>query len=229
MILGRPGPNPRGGVLSAFSTDHLSKFSRRSSASGESPTLRAHWLVFMVKPSNVINLLFDLLLACSSRVAQRQLLNVYGPSLSGKRSIVCFGDGNDPISAKKASNECHLAETLIPLPPYRENERLFGFSHLLSIPLQILCSAVLAKPWEVLRSFTAFLSEHRQTVDRFERKFPVEQVTIEPHTHRHSHLEMARGPERPRTVREPNIWPVMSNSFIPILCHTRQTMAIAQG
>ncbi len=59
-----------------------------------------------------------LFLCCCFCVAQRQLLGLYGPSLS-VLSMECFRDGRFPMSSRKVSKDnSHCLHMVIPRPPY---------------------------------------------------------------------------------------------------------------
>lgn len=76
----------------------------------------AHVIFF---PETITNALFLRLLPCTAYEAQRQLLGSY-PKFGSILSMVIRGLGLRPMSARNASKEAsHVAQTFIPLPPYK--------------------------------------------------------------------------------------------------------------
>ena len=170
--------------MRVFSTDQPHLETRADNVSSAIPVSRAHCAMVNVFPLNVQKVLFDLLLACSTRVAQKQFSGEYGPSKSF-RSIECADVGLGPISAKNASNDRHRSATFIPRPPYRGYDFVFWFPHLVCMLVQILCSGL---PLKLCRVFLSLADSrtvqwHPRDLETF--KFPVLIKNSLPHRHLH--------------------------------------------
>lgn len=221
-LLGRPGPHPRAGVVSARSIGQPSLFNLRSRASGVSPNSLAHALKCCVRPSYEIKRIAGkfsrgrLLIACSKAVAQTQFSGEYGPLLS-TLSTECRDDGRGPISDKKIENSSHLWSTMIPRPPYAAYAALFGLLHRFRIPLQILYSAVFVPPCLVEDARIFSRCAHVQSLRRpilFHRLFGLI-GTMRPQTQAHSHFNIGSLGRCSTAVRDPNTSPMLIYLFMP--------------
>jgi hypothetical protein len=182
------------------------------------PSSLAHCDSVCDRPLNSMTKLFDLLLACSMRSAQRQFAFEYGP-LKSMRSTECFGDGRGPMSAKNVSNFFHDGSTVTPLSPYPIYDLWFGLVHLVHIWLHALCSGVFVIPC-VVRSRMRFLRNSHMHVSFFNfSKFPVNENTVFPQTQRHSHRPCS---DRAATVREPNVLPMRFMMGFPFMSENYQ-------
>lgn len=161
--------------------------------------------------------LVDVLLACSIRVAQRQLSLVYGFVLS-ILSMECSTDGRGPMSAQKTEKSLHNGSTVIPFAPYRGYDECFGFVHRFhmlahtwySAPRDLPCLSFAAicflRVLHVQRSIFSFL------------RFSSKATTVAPQMQRHSHWYLRRcSSDRAMTVKDPNRAPMGSMCGSPSL------------
>lgn len=206
-LLGRPGAQPLGGVISAFSTDHSNLDSRAESVSWSIPTSRDHSASVWVRFWYVISVLFRLLFACSTGVAQKQFSGEYGALLS-RRSMLWERLGFGPMSARNCSKSSHRGSHVIPRPPYLAKDSLSGFSHLLRSSVQVLCSGVFVRPCVVMRMVAFSLVAHRHVFELHMTRFPFITCHRRPQRHSHSHFPCCG--DGPLTVRLPKVRPVMS-------------------
>lgn len=170
------------------------------------------------------------LLACSLRVAHRQLLGKYPRSLS-IRSIVWRGEGFSPISDIKSVKSCHLSHTLIPRPPYRWKCVFLGFPQRCFIQVQALYIRLSAKPCFAALRADSFCKQPQERHLFFFKVLPTATLLL-PQSQRHSHCGLPNLSlwARPKTKSLSNRLPVKSmNRPIDanIVEHNRRTQGIS--
>lgn len=165
-------------------------------------------------PNAVRKTLSLLLRHCSEGVAHRQLSLQYGPSLSGKRSMVCLGDGRGLMSDRKAVNEYHSGQMVIPRPPYRRYPGSTGDEQRRCIASQERYSGRAEKgnPVAVLFLFAYFWQPHDDVLPLL--KFPSGNFVSFPQSHRHNHTVFLNEKSRSIAVSHPNFSPVTSSGLI---------------